>query len=74
MRDQQKEEREFLVKKEFIEDILNENHTIYVLIGKDSSYKAIMWNNNFLPYPSEKDEELTAARLKIGELESLATS
>ena len=57
-----------MAKKEFILDILNENHTLYVLLGKDSSYKEILWNADLLPYPSEKDEELTTARLKIKEL------
>ncbi|KAL5569355.1 hypothetical protein UlMin_025930 [Ulmus minor] len=53
LRDRQKEEREFLVKKEFIEDILNENHTLTVLLGKDSSYKAVLWNADLLSYPSK---------------------
>lgn len=51
LRDRQKEERELLVKKAFIEDILNENNTLYFLLGKDSSYRAVLWNPDLLPYP-----------------------
>lgn len=54
LRDRQKEERELSVKKAFIEDILNENNTLYVLLQKDSSYRAVLWNPDLLPYPSKE--------------------
>ncbi|XP_048325584.1 lysine-specific demethylase ELF6 isoform X1 [Ziziphus jujuba] len=54
LRDRQKEERELLVKKAFIEDILNENDTLNFLLGKDSSYRAVLWNPDLLPYPSKE--------------------
>lgn len=54
LRDRQKEEKELLVKKAFIEDILNENNTLYDLLGKDSSYRAVLWNPDLLPCPSKE--------------------
>ncbi|XP_024031706.1 probable lysine-specific demethylase ELF6 [Morus notabilis] len=54
LRDRQKEERELLVKQAFIEDILHENKTLSVLLGKDSSYHAILWNPDLLTYPSKE--------------------
>lgn len=54
LKDRQKEERELLVKKAFIEDILNENNTLSVLLGKDSSYRAVLWNPDILTYPSKE--------------------
>ncbi|KAM1231012.1 hypothetical protein ACFX2G_041998 [Malus domestica] len=52
-RDRQKEEKEFSVKKAFIEDILKENNVLSVLLGKESSYHAVLWNHDLLPYTSK---------------------
>lgn len=54
LRDRQKEERELLVKKAFIEDILQGNSTLSVLLGKDSGYRAVLWNPDLLTYPSKE--------------------
>ncbi|KAM1268831.1 hypothetical protein ACFX13_001133 [Malus domestica] len=52
-RDRQKEEKELSVKKAFIEDILKENNALSVLLGKESSYHAVLWNHDLLPYTSK---------------------
>ncbi|GAB4836436.1 hypothetical protein Ancab_001348 [Ancistrocladus abbreviatus] len=49
LRDRQKEEREILVKKAFIEDMLKENNLLNVLLGKDSNFYAVLWNPDSLP-------------------------
>lgn len=49
LRDRQKEERELLVKKAFIEDILNENNMLTYLLKKKSSYQAVLWDLESLP-------------------------
>ncbi|XP_059666058.1 lysine-specific demethylase ELF6 [Cornus florida] len=60
LRDRQKEERELLVKKAFIEDILNENNLLTCLLGKNSSYHVVLWDLESLPSPS-KDSELSGS-------------
>ncbi|XP_050385727.1 lysine-specific demethylase ELF6 [Argentina anserina] len=50
MRDKQKEDRELSVKKAFIEDILNENDVLSALLGKESNFRAVLWNPDLLPY------------------------
>ncbi|XVE99292.1 hypothetical protein REPUB_Repub03eG0186000 [Reevesia pubescens] len=57
LRDRLKEEREVLVKKAFIEDLLTENKLLSLLLQRGSSYRAIMWDPDLLPYTS-KDYEL----------------
>ena len=52
LRDRQKEEREFMVKKGFVEDILRENNMLSVLLEKESSCRAVLWNPDMLPYLS----------------------
>lgn len=49
LRDRQKEERELLVKRSFIEDMLQENDLLSILLGKQSSYRAVLWNADLLP-------------------------
>lgn len=44
LRDRLKEERELLVKKAFVEDILNENNMLAYLLKKRSSYQAVLWD------------------------------
>ncbi|XP_009122623.1 probable lysine-specific demethylase ELF6 [Brassica rapa] len=48
LRDRQREEREFLVKKAFVEDILNENKNLSVLLGEPGS-RLVMWDPDLLP-------------------------
>ncbi|KAL4332380.1 hypothetical protein GQ457_07G018520 [Hibiscus cannabinus] len=57
LRDRLKEEREVLVKKAFIEDLLTENKLFSLLRKSESTYRAIMWDPLLLPYTS-KDSEL----------------
>lgn len=56
LRDRQKEERELLVKKAFIEDILNENNILSVLLGRESTLNAILWNPDLLPCQSKESQ------------------
>ncbi|CAH1438414.1 unnamed protein product [Lactuca virosa] len=44
LKDRQKEERELLVKKEFIEDILKENKLLTCILNRSSSYHAVLWD------------------------------
>ncbi|KAH7547879.1 hypothetical protein JRO89_XS14G0031500 [Xanthoceras sorbifolium] len=57
LRDRQKEERELLVKKAFIEDILIENNNLSILLGRESSIYAVLWHPDLLPCPN-KDIQL----------------
>ncbi|KAL4278457.1 hypothetical protein GQ457_03G027610 [Hibiscus cannabinus] len=57
LRDRLKEEREVLVKKAFIEDLLTENKLLSLLLKRESTYRAIMWDPLLLPHTS-KDSEL----------------
>ncbi|XP_062092984.1 lysine-specific demethylase ELF6 [Humulus lupulus] len=63
LKDRQKEGREFLVKKAFIEDILNENNTLSIVLEKDSSYRAVLWNPDILTYPSKEILSPTAGAI-----------
>lgn len=49
MRNRLEEERELLVKKAFIEDVINENHLLNTLLGKDSAFRAVLWHPDSLP-------------------------
>ncbi|XP_019428053.1 PREDICTED: probable lysine-specific demethylase ELF6 isoform X2 [Lupinus angustifolius] len=49
LKDRQKEERELLVKKAFIEDMLQENKLISILLGKEATKQAVLWNADLLP-------------------------
>ncbi|XP_022863645.1 probable lysine-specific demethylase ELF6 [Olea europaea var. sylvestris] len=55
-RDRQKEEREFLVKKAFIEDILNENNLLTILLQRNSLYRVVLWDLELLPSSSKESE------------------
>ncbi|XP_062001661.1 lysine-specific demethylase ELF6 [Rosa rugosa] len=61
MRDRQKEDRELSVKKAFIEDILNENDVLSALLGKESSFRAVLWNPDLLPNASKESSIPTAS-------------
>lgn len=49
MRDRLKKERELLVKKAFIEDVLKENNLLNTLLGKESAFRAVLWHPDSLP-------------------------
>lgn len=53
LRDRQKEEREFLVKQAFIEDMLQENKLLSILLGKEAAKRAVLWNAELLPDSSK---------------------
>ena len=57
LRDRQKEERELLVKKAFIDDMLQENKLLSILLGKEATKQAVLWNADLLP-DSSKDCQL----------------
>ncbi|XVE68864.1 hypothetical protein DITRI_Ditri09bG0104100 [Diplodiscus trichospermus] len=57
LRDRLKEEREVLVKKAFVEDLLTENKLLSLLLRRGSTYRAIIWDPDLLPCMS-KDSEL----------------
>lgn len=48
LRDRQREEREFLVKRAFVEDILNENKNLSVLLREPGS-RLVTWDPDLLP-------------------------
>ncbi|KAL2904625.1 putative lysine-specific demethylase ELF6 [Bienertia sinuspersici] len=49
LRNRLKEERELLVKKAFIEDMLKENHLLDTLLGKNPEIRAVLWHPDSLP-------------------------
>lgn len=53
LRDRQREERELLVKKAFVEDMIEENNLLSVLLGKGWTSRAVIWNPDSLPYPNK---------------------
>ncbi|KAK6144758.1 hypothetical protein DH2020_021578 [Rehmannia glutinosa] len=55
LRDRQKEERELLVKRAFIEDILHQNSLLTVLLQRNSSFRAVLWDVKSMP-SSNKSE------------------
>nr|XP_016451016.1 PREDICTED: probable lysine-specific demethylase ELF6 [Nicotiana tabacum]XP_016451017.1 PREDICTED: probable lysine-specific demethylase ELF6 [Nicotiana tabacum] len=57
LRDRQKEEKELLVKKAFLEDIEKENDLVKVLLQKSFSDNAVLWDVDILP-SSGKEYEL----------------
>ncbi|KAF4393532.1 hypothetical protein F8388_023336 [Cannabis sativa] len=63
LKDRLKEGREFLVKKAFIEDMLNENNTLSIVLQKDSRYRAVLWNPDILTYPSKETLAPTAGAI-----------
>lgn len=56
LRDRQKEERELLVKKAFVEDILKENNILSVLLGRQSTFNAVLWNADLLPCQNRESQ------------------
>ncbi|XP_020248406.1 lysine-specific demethylase SE14-like isoform X1 [Asparagus officinalis] len=49
--DRKREEREILVKKAFLKDMMNENNLICTLLQKDSTSHAVLWEPDLLPNP-----------------------
>ncbi|XP_060185540.1 probable lysine-specific demethylase SE14 [Lycium barbarum] len=56
LRDRQKEERELLVKKAFVEDIEKENNLVKVLLQKSFSDNAVLWDVDMLPSSTRESE------------------
>lgn len=54
LRDRQKEEREYLVKRAFIDDILNENNLLTVLLERSSTLLSVLWDAESLPSSSKE--------------------
>lgn len=59
LKDRQKEERELLVKQAFIEDMLNENNLLSVLLGNGSTYRAVLWDPESLPFSTKEPQLAT---------------
>ncbi|XP_071734573.1 lysine-specific demethylase ELF6-like [Rutidosis leptorrhynchoides] len=59
LKDRQKEQRELLVKKEFIDDILEENKTLHDILQRNSCYSAVLWDPETLS-PSVINESESA--------------
>ncbi|KAL6497696.1 hypothetical protein OROHE_027021 [Orobanche hederae] len=69
-RGRQKEERELLVKRAFIEDILHENSLLTVLLQRNSSCRAVLWDVESMPSSSKEsklNKDTSAAVLTSGE-------
>ncbi|OVA18043.1 JmjC domain [Macleaya cordata] len=61
LRDRQKEERELLVKKAFIDDMLNENNLLLAFLRKESTSRAVTWDPESLPFPSKDSQSLPSS-------------
>ncbi|XP_043699581.1 lysine-specific demethylase SE14 isoform X1 [Telopea speciosissima] len=59
LRDRQKEERELLVKKAFIDDMLYGNTILSALLGKNSAYYAVLWDPESLPAPRKDPQSFS---------------
>ncbi|KAK1314781.1 putative lysine-specific demethylase ELF6 [Acorus calamus] len=67
-RDRKKEEREILIKKAFLDDIINENHLLYVL-ERESTFHAVLWDPDMLPYSNNPSQEIPcSASLEVCEV------
>ncbi|CAI9772995.1 unnamed protein product [Fraxinus pennsylvanica] len=64
-RDRQKEERELLVKKAFIQDILNENTLLTILLRRNPLYHVVLWDLELLPSSSKESEFCNGADAAI---------
>ncbi|KAI3917095.1 hypothetical protein MKX01_003544 [Papaver californicum] len=49
LRDRQKEERELLVKKAFIDDMVSESNLLLAFLGKESTSYVVTWDPELLP-------------------------
>ncbi|KAF5742549.1 hypothetical protein HS088_TW09G00599 [Tripterygium wilfordii] len=65
LRDRLKEERELLVKKAFMEDMVNESKTLSLLLSKRSSCRSVIWHPDSLPCANKPS--LTAVATPAGE-------
>lgn len=64
LRDRQKEEREVLVKRAFMEDLLTENKMLTHLLKRGPTCRAIIWDPDLLPCTS-KDSELPSGTATV---------
>ncbi|KAE8647302.1 hypothetical protein Csa_002996 [Cucumis sativus] len=74
LRDRQKEERELMVKKGFVEDILRENNMLSVLLEKESSCRAVLWNPDMLSYSSNSQVANTNSAVATSPRENVSCS
>ncbi|PKU67351.1 lysine-specific demethylase REF6 isoform X1 [Dendrobium catenatum] len=63
LRDRKKEEREILVKKAFLTDMMNENYLLCVLLEKEST-SPILWEPYMLPAPCVVSQSYPSISLK----------
>ncbi|KAL0907513.1 hypothetical protein M5K25_021928 [Dendrobium thyrsiflorum] len=63
LRDRKKEEREILVKKAFLTDMMNENYLLCVLLEKEST-SPILWEPCMLPAPCAVSHSCPSISLK----------
>ncbi|CAA7410568.1 unnamed protein product [Spirodela intermedia] len=61
LRDRQKEERETLVKKAFLDDLKNELRLVHALLGKDPDFSAALWHPDLLPSPSNSPQKFPSS-------------
>ncbi|KAL4576474.1 hypothetical protein LXL04_012568 [Taraxacum kok-saghyz] len=59
LKDRQKEERELLVKKEFIDDIIRENKLLTCILKRSSSYHTVLWDIESLSPSVIKESDTT---------------
>ncbi|KAI3793456.1 hypothetical protein L1987_36075 [Smallanthus sonchifolius] len=59
LKDRQKEGREILVKKEFIDDILKENKLLNSILQRNTSYHAVLWDLESLSPSVIKESDVT---------------
>ncbi|KAG0484358.1 hypothetical protein HPP92_008437 [Vanilla planifolia] len=65
LRDRRKEEREFLVRKAFLTDMINENSLLCVLLAKETSSSPILWEPDMLHRTSSVSQPHSCTSLDI---------
>lgn len=65
LKDRQKEEREMLVKREFIEDIIKENKLLTCILNRSSSYHTVLWDLEALSPSVHKESDPTDNTVKV---------
>ncbi|KAK9168740.1 hypothetical protein Syun_000880 [Stephania yunnanensis] len=63
LRDRQKDERELLVKKAFIDDMMNENNLLLALLAKDLTFRAVLWDPESLTSPGKDCQSPSTANV-----------
>ncbi|KAK9124223.1 hypothetical protein Sjap_013825 [Stephania japonica] len=62
-RDRQKDERELLVKKAFIGDMMSENNLLLALLAKDLTFRAVLWDPESLTSPGKDCQPTSTANV-----------